>query len=152
MFTQEVADSVLSLLAEGKSLRKSAKEAGTSEGTVYRWLDVNPQFAEEYARVRACAYRMLADEIIEISDEADVEAKYEGDDVRLDLSATAVARNRLRVDSRKWMLSKMLPKVYGDKLELGGGLELNQKIERITRRLVDSKADSGIGPRDASGI
>ena len=35
----------------------------------------------------------------------------------------------------------MLPKVYGDKLELGGGLELNQKIERITRRVVDTRPD-----------
>lgn len=139
MFTQAIADGVLELLATGKSLRKSAAEAGTSEGTVYRWLELNPQFAEEYARVRACAYRMLADEIIEISDEAEVEAKYQGDDVKLDLSATAVARNRLRVDSRKWMLSKMLPKVYGDKLELGGGLELNQKIEHITRKIVDTR-------------
>ena len=141
MFTQAMADSVLELLATGKSLRKSAVEAGTSEGTVYRWLELNPQFAEEYARTRACAYRMLADEIIEISDEADVEAKYQGDDVKLDLSAVAVARNRLRVDSRKWMLAKMLPKVYGDKLELGGGLELNQKIERITRKIVDARPD-----------
>ena len=139
MFTQEVADSVLELLAEGNSLRKAAKEAGTSEGTVYRWLDMNPQFAEEYARVRACAYRMLADEIIEISDETEVEAKYQGDDVKLDLSATAVARNRLRVDARKWMLSKMLPKVYGDKLELGGGLSIDSTIEHITRTIVDPK-------------
>ena len=108
---------MLELLAQGKSLIKAAKESGTSASAVYDWMELNPQFAEEYAQVRARAYRMLADEIIEISDEAEVEAKYQGDDVKLDLSATAVARNRLRVDSRKWMLSKMLPKVYGDKLE-----------------------------------
>ena len=31
--------------------------------------------------------------------------------------ATAVARNRLRVDARKWLASKMAPKKYGDKLQ-----------------------------------
>ena len=31
-----------------------------------------------------------------------------------------IARSRLRVDARKWLLSKMLPKVYGDKVALGG--------------------------------
>ena len=140
MFTQEVADRMLLALSEGLSLRKSAEASGVGASTVLDWTEANPAFGAQYARVRACAYRMLADEIIEISDESMVEAKYQGDDVKLDLSATAVARNRLRVDSRKWMLSKMLPKVYGDKLELGGGLELNQKIERITRRVIDPAA------------
>ena len=36
--------------------------------------------------------------------------------VRVPLSADVIARNRLRIDTRKWILSKMLPKVYGDKL------------------------------------
>ena len=40
----------------------------------------------------------------------------------------------------------MAPKKYGDKLELGGGLDINNKIERITRKIVDP---SGTGPRDA---
>ena len=33
-----------------------------------------------------------------------------------------ISRSRLRVDARKWMLSKMMPKKYGDKItqELGG--------------------------------
>lgn len=30
--------------------------------------------------------------------------------------STAVQRNRLRVDARKWLLSKMAPKKYGDKV------------------------------------
>jgi hypothetical protein len=33
---------------------------------------------------------------------------------------TAISRSRLQVDTRKWMLSKMLPKIYGDKIEVGG--------------------------------
>lgn len=137
MFSQEVADNVLSLLAEGKSLRKAAEESGVSAQSVLRWVEANPEFAEQYTHTRARAYQMLADEIIEISDEVEVEATYKGDDVKLDMSASAVARNRLRVDTRKWMLAKMLPKVYGDKLDLGGVVEVNSKIERITRKIVD---------------
>jgi hypothetical protein len=29
-----------------------------------------------------------------------------------------IEHRRLKVDSRKWFLSKMLPKIYGDKLDL----------------------------------
>jgi hypothetical protein len=36
--------------------------------------------------------------------------------VRVPLSPDVIARNRLRVDTRKWMLAKMLPKVYGEKI------------------------------------
>ena len=31
-----------------------------------------------------------------------------------------VDRSRLRVDSRKWLLSKALPKIYGDKQQVEG--------------------------------
>ena len=57
----------------------------------------------------------MFEELLDISDEKQVEAKFQGEDVTLDLSSTAVARNRLRVDTRKWALSKMLPRKFGDK-------------------------------------
>ena len=31
-----------------------------------------------------------------------------------------MARDRLRTDKRQWLLSKALPKIYGDKLAIGG--------------------------------
>lgn len=145
MYTQEAADKVLQGLSEGRSLRKAAEEAGTTAWSVLRWTEKNADFAQQYAHTRARAYQMLADEILEISDEKEVEAKFQGEDVKLDLSPAAVARNRLRVDTRKWMLAKMLPKTYGDKLDLGGSVDLHQKIERITRTIVDS----GTSPRNS---
>mgnify|MGYP000917457764 FL=1 len=82
----------------------------------------------------------LADEILNISDEADVEVRYDGEDTRLDLSATAVARNRLRVDTRKWMLSKMLPKVYGDKIEVKGDPDNPlQTVNKVVFEVVNAK-------------
>jgi hypothetical protein len=42
------------------------------------------------------------------------------------------------IDAMKWELSKMLPKVYGDKLELAG--ELSHKVEKVVREVVDPKA------------
>jgi hypothetical protein len=47
-----------------------------------------------------------------------------------------VQKQRLQVDSRKWLLSKMLPKVYGDKIELSGDASapLIQRIELVAVR------------------
>jgi hypothetical protein len=38
-----------------------------------------------------------------------------------------VQHQRLRVDSRKWLLSKVLPKLYGDRVAVdhGGGVAIN---------------------------
>lgn len=121
-YTQEIAEAICQQLAEGKSLLSICKQDGyPHESTVRMWAREDYDgFSTKYARAREVGYERLADELLDIADEAEVAAKYDGEDVRLDLSATAVARNRLRIDTRKWMLSKMLPKVYGDKLELGG--------------------------------
>ena len=87
------------------------------------------------------AYELLADEIVSISDE-----NYTTDEhgVKERLSSEAIQRNRLRVDTRKWMLSKMLPKVYGDKLTQevtgkGGGPIQLAAVD--LRNLSDSELD-----------
>jgi hypothetical protein len=135
VFNKDKADSICQLIEEGKSLRAACEEVGVKAPTALLWVSTHPHFAEQYANSRAVGYKLLADEILSIADEKDVEVKYDGDDVRLDLSPTAIARNRLRVDTRKWMLSKMLPKVYGDKLELSGNkdapLEVVTRIELV---------------------
>src|SRR5690606_20725933 len=61
-------------------------------------------FAEQYARARNIGYEVMADEIIEIADGG-------SDDWQ---------RDRLRVDARKWLLAKALPKRFGDRVTLSG--------------------------------
>ena len=50
----------------------------------------------------------------------------------------AVQRSRLRVDARKWLMSKLMPKKYGEKLELGGDLKvtlgLAERLEAAAKR------------------
>lgn len=119
-FNQDKADEVCILLEDGLSLRKAAEAVGESARTILNWTKANPEFLTQYTRAREIGYLQLADEILNISDEYQVEVRHNGEDETIDLSATAVARNRLRVDTRKWMLSKMLPKLYGDKVSLAG--------------------------------
>ena len=54
-------------------------------------------------RARLVGYHTMADDIIEIADNPETDA-------------ASVQRDRLKVDTRKWLLSKALPKIYGDKL------------------------------------
>jgi hypothetical protein len=86
------------------------------ESTVRRWaLEDRDGFSAQYARAREIGYGAMADELIEISDDSSGDLKTdENGNARMD--AEFVGRSRLKVDTRKWLLSKALPKVYGDKI------------------------------------
>lgn len=106
---------VCAQIAEGKSLRSILDDDDKlpSRRTFFEWLEGVPALATQYTRAREAGYQNLADEIIDISDQNYTKNEH---GVKERLSNEAIARNRLRVETRKWMLSKMLPKVYGEKL------------------------------------
>ena len=140
---EEITALVCSEIANGKSLRSilEGDENLPSVPTFLDWVLASPELAEHYAHARQLSYQLLADDLVSISDE-----NYTTDEhgVRERLSSEAIQRNRLRVDTRKWMLGKMLPKLYGDKLQTehtgkdGGPIQL-QAVD--LRGLSDSELD-----------
>ena len=124
-YTERLADSICERLADGESLKAICAGKGMpSRTTVFRWLADNPAFRDMYTRAREEQADALADEIVSIADEAEAVVKHDGEDVSLSLDATAVARNRLRVDARKWVAAKLKPRKYGDKVAIGGAEDL----------------------------
>lgn len=116
-FTQEIADAICERIADGESLRSICQGDGMPNRiTVFRWLNDpgRESFRNQYARAREEQAEFYAESIVDISDEVEVEATYQGEEVKLDLSSAAIARNRLRVDARKWYASKLAPKKFGD--------------------------------------
>lgn len=120
-YTQEVADAICELLIEGQSLRSiCAAETMPSTSTVCKWLNVKPEFAEQYARAREAQADTLADEILDIADNAHndwMKRNHGEDDPGWIANGDHIARSRLMVDSRKWIAAKLKPKKYGDKTE-----------------------------------
>lgn len=138
MFNQQKADAVCELLADGKSLRAACDDLGLKRTTILDWARDVAAFSDQYARARETGYKLLADEILEISDDSTGDTFTDNDgNIRTD--AERVARSRLRVDSRKWMLSKMLPKIYGEKTEtvLSGSMEIRQPMDQIRAELAE---------------
>lgn len=121
-FTDKLADAICERIADGESLRSICRDASMPDkATVFRWLDDKPEFRDQYARAREVQADHMADEIVEISDEAayeDIKVGKKVIGVRFD--ATAVARNKLRVDARKWVAAKLKPKVYGNAVTVKG--------------------------------
>lgn len=124
-YMPELADLICERIANGESLRTiCADESMPGKSTVFRWLATYSDFGTKYAHAREEQADLYAESIVEIADELEVQAVYRGEDVKLDLSPSAVARNRLRVDARKWYASKLAPKKYGDKIAVGGADDL----------------------------
>ena len=114
---QKIADQVCSGIAAGGSLRSVCKPKGMpNKSTIAGWVRAYPKFAAQYARAREEQAEAFFEEIIEISDDAGFDYKVVDGDVIVD--GDAIQRARLRTDSRKWVASKMLPKKYGDKVDL----------------------------------
>jgi hypothetical protein len=120
LYTPELADVICSRLADGESLRAICRDDGLpDERTVRGWArDADHVFFPQYARAREIAYHAMADDLLEIADDSTGDLDADGK-----VNADHIARSRLRVDTRKWMLSKMLPKVYGDKIVHQGDTE-----------------------------
>jgi hypothetical protein len=121
-YTPAVAAAICEALADGMSLRKlCAQPAMPSMTTVMRWLadETKQEFRLHYAHAREAQADSLAAEILEIADDSsgDIIIAKDGN-TRLDREF--VARARLRVDSRKWLASKLAPKKYGDRIEHTG--------------------------------
>jgi hypothetical protein len=88
---------------------------------IVRWLGEDPAFAARYAQAREALADHWADEIIEIAD----------DQSRDELGTTAVQRDRLRVDTRKWIMAKIVPRKYSERIELGGKLDMQPSMSEL---------------------
>lgn len=108
------AERVFARMREGLSLRKACVAEGVHRARVHEWADADPEIADHYARARTELQDAIAEEIIDIADEEPGMTATGGTD------SGAVAHQRLRVDARKWLLSKLAPKRYGERVELAG--------------------------------
>ncbi len=135
IYTKPLAVKICRRLAEGESLRAiCADKAMPGISTVMDWLfDGNHgEFSEQYARAREAQAEIRADEIVDIADD-DTNDFTEDKDGKLVANSEHIQRSRLRVDARKWIAAKLLPKRYGDKLDLGGtvGLRWEDALEEL---------------------
>ena len=87
---------------------------------VLDWLFDEPEFSTQYARAREAQAEHYLDEIISISDDSMLDTEIDPVTGNERTNHEVVARAKLRVDTRKWAMSKLAPKKYGDRITHGG--------------------------------
>lgn len=127
---RKIADLVLAGMRSGMSAFKACQVAGVNQSTFNLWLNDDAELAADYARAREDLIERMAQEVLELSD-SDVGLQPDG---KRDWAA--VQKHKLQVDTRKWLLSKLAPKKFGDKLELTGDPDRPLAIQKIERVVV----------------
>ena len=124
IFTKKLADKICQRISEGESVRTIVKdEKMPSSSTIFRWLldEEKKQFREQYERARNIQAELMFEELLDIADDGSNDwVLREGKDEEewWQLNQEAISRSRLRVDTRKWYLSKVLPKKFGEKMDV----------------------------------
>lgn len=131
--TEETLELICLRTFNGESMRSICRDpAMPSRDRLYKELHNNPRFAAQYAQAREGLYQSWAEEILEIADDGTTDYvtkvgrnghEYEAVDQE------HIQRSRLRVDARRWLLSKLVPKQFGDKVEHEHSGEVTQRVD-----------------------
>lgn len=125
-YSQEDRDRLVTLIcdriSEGESLRSVLRSDNMPDKqSFFNWIDSSKEYFDQYARAKEARADAIFEDILEIADETqnDTITKVGKDgEIYEAENKEWINRSRLKIDSRKWMLSKMLPKKYGDKIDV----------------------------------
>ena len=122
-YRKDIADEICAELSDGVSLRTVLKNRNNSPSakTWFRWMRENDELRKSYQLAKEEAADAMAEDILVISDDSTndwMDREYgKGNVVRV-TDPEALQRSKLRVDTRKFLMAKMKPKRYGDKLDI----------------------------------
>lgn len=120
------------MVASGMLLKTAVKREGVRRETFWRWLDADADLRRRFERARVAQAHALAEQAISI---ADAPVRDHADAVRA----------RTRVDVRKWFVSKLAPKIYGERLQV------EQEQHSVVRHVVMLPPRSGPPPAIVAG-
>lgn len=148
---------ILERLSRGESLLQIERDEGMpSIQRMIEWAR-SDRWAEAYARARELGYTVEGERLLDIADNSQndwVDREVASGRVERVLDREHMERTKLRIDTRKWILAKMLPRVYGDRVQLEGRLEvLAAFVDMAAKPRVieaDSEAMPHVAPPDGA--
>jgi hypothetical protein len=122
-YTPELGELICERIAEGQSLRQIALHPGMpTVSTMMRWAALGDagdkrytDFSEQYVRAMAARADYMGEQIIDIADDSTGDT-FVDDDGNERVNFDNIQRSKLRIETHKWLMGKMKPKKYGDKI------------------------------------
>ena len=138
IFEPEKAERFVVLIGHGVPVNDAAAAAGINPAsTIYWWVVQVPEFARAY--LEACQAKCMkwADQLVSLADECPADIP-------------SVAKCRQQIDVRKWMLSKIVPKVFGEKLQVNHDVKGSPQVNIILPGKGGKTPDLPPAPPDAT--
>lgn len=141
-YTIALGDEICERLADGESLNAICKDSHMPHRrNVIRWIlatekSLYDKFRHNYAQARECQYQCMADDILDIADNGtnDYMERTDPENEGYSVNGENMQRSRLRVDTRKWFMSKVLPK-FKDKQEESNNTDLASIISSLIEKM-----------------
>ena len=120
---EEILNNIFNMIESGKSLRFALSQIPLSSSTFFIWIEEDPEKSKHYAYVTDIRTELKFESIEQDYSE---EPQRDAETGRID--SAWVQLQRLKIDSKKWELSKLNPKKYGDKIQQEHSGELKTTI------------------------
>jgi hypothetical protein len=102
-YNAELAAKICERISKGESIRSIGRDPDMPEAnTIFEWSIHKDEFYVQYVKAKEAGAEIEAEECEEIARDESID----------------VARAKLIVDTKKWNLSKKLPKRFGDKIDI----------------------------------
>ena len=120
---EEILNNIFNIIESGKSLRFALSQIPLSSSTFFIWIEEDPEKSKHYAYVTDIRTELKFESIEQDYSE---EPQRDAETGRID--SAWVQLQRLKIDAKKWELSKLNPKKYGDKIQQEHSGELKTTI------------------------
>ncbi len=137
MYTEKLAEEICRAVAtHAMGLQKicSLHPHFPTKTTINEWRLDNTLFAVKYAKAKLAQADLLAEELLDISDNCKYDTITDKDGKEM-FNGEYVARSRLRVDTRKWLASKLVPRTYGDTVKIENSISTEKSAEQVQATL-----------------
>jgi hypothetical protein len=136
-YTPALAEEICNTIASiSKGTKRLCSEHAhwPCQDTLFTWLKKYSDFSEQYARSKMCQVELLVDEILEISDDVSQD-QYVNEQGALVSNHSAINRARLKIDTRKWLACKLVPRVYGNKIDIESDSIMSEELRKLSADL-----------------
>ena len=166
IYSATLAAIICGRMAEGESVRSICRDKDMPDrSTVSRWASENAEFHSHYTRAEHLRVEVMSDECLEIADDGttDFITKVGRNGVEYEaVDQEHIQRSRLRVDTRKWLMSKLKPEKYGERVEheMSGTvththtaqLGDREKMRRFALFMMEDQADGAMIEGESSEV
>lgn len=135
----EIVKTVCERIMGGESMRSITKDENLPKfSTFLIWISEDEQKSKQYEMAMKVRSELMFEELLDIADDGtnDYMQKLTDNGFVDVYNSEHVQRSRLRVDARKWYLSKLNPKKFGDKIDANLNHEGKIQIEQITGMVI----------------